>query len=216
MFGALQNFKEDKAKPVRDEYEYVSDDGELKIDEFPIRRKKNAPKRDLSCECSVGVGGGLGSPSWPRERSAPGQLHPRPCGTHVCSAFSLVGQEGGSSHACHEAKAGVGSVQGEPLLGPAGGGREAEPGWLSGVVLVFPLEAVRGIRPFLSVLMERPWVGLGCGVGTGGASACLSPWPPEEPPLTPTARATTQGVGCNKVPWVGVWGRGLWEGGSLH
>uniref|UniRef100_A0A8C9NVA6 GRC5 n=1 Tax=Spermophilus dauricus TaxID=99837 RepID=A0A8C9NVA6_SPEDA len=48
VFGALQNFKEDKAKPVRDEYEYVSDDGELKIDEFPIRRKKNAPKRDLS------------------------------------------------------------------------------------------------------------------------------------------------------------------------
>lgn len=50
MFGALQNFKEDKPQPVRDEYEYVSDDGELKIDEFPIRRKKNAPKRDLSCE----------------------------------------------------------------------------------------------------------------------------------------------------------------------
>lgn len=58
VFGALQNFKEDKAKPVRDEYEYVSDDGELKIDEFPIRRKKNTPKRDLSCECGeawVGV-----------------------------------------------------------------------------------------------------------------------------------------------------------------
>ncbi|XP_053781286.1 lysine-specific demethylase PHF2 isoform X2 [Desmodus rotundus] len=48
VFGALQNFKEDKPQPVRDEYEYVSDDGELKIDEFPIRRKKNAPKRDLS------------------------------------------------------------------------------------------------------------------------------------------------------------------------
>ncbi|NXT02196.1 PHF2 demethylase, partial [Jacana jacana] len=47
VFGSLQNFKEDKAKPVRDEYEYVSDDGELKIDEFPIRRKKNATKRDL-------------------------------------------------------------------------------------------------------------------------------------------------------------------------
>lgn len=46
----MQNFKEDKPQPVRDEYEYVSDDGELKIDEFPIRRKKNAPKRDLSCE----------------------------------------------------------------------------------------------------------------------------------------------------------------------
>lgn len=44
VFGALQSFKEDKAKPVRDEYEYVSDDGELKIDEFPIRRKKSAPK----------------------------------------------------------------------------------------------------------------------------------------------------------------------------
>lgn len=35
---------------MRDEYEYVSDEGELKIDEFPIRRKKNAAKRDLSCE----------------------------------------------------------------------------------------------------------------------------------------------------------------------
>ncbi|XP_037706924.1 lysine-specific demethylase PHF2 [Choloepus didactylus] len=48
VFGALHNFKEDKPKPVRDEYEYVSDDGELKIDEFPIRRKKNTSKRDLS------------------------------------------------------------------------------------------------------------------------------------------------------------------------
>ncbi|KAM4613940.1 lysine-specific demethylase phf2 isoform 2-T2 [Polymixia lowei] len=48
VFGSLQNLKEDKAKPVRDEYEYVSDEGELKIDEFPIRRKKNAVKRDLS------------------------------------------------------------------------------------------------------------------------------------------------------------------------
>ncbi|XP_076994776.1 lysine-specific demethylase PHF2 isoform X2 [Tamandua tetradactyla] len=48
VFGALHNFKEDKPKPVRDEYEYVSDDGELKIDEFPIRRKKNVSKRDLS------------------------------------------------------------------------------------------------------------------------------------------------------------------------
>ncbi|KAF2983267.1 hypothetical protein EK904_013567 [Melospiza melodia maxima] len=47
VFGSLQNFKEDKAKPVRDEYEYVSDDGELKIDEFPIRRKKNTAKREL-------------------------------------------------------------------------------------------------------------------------------------------------------------------------
>uniref|UniRef100_A0A8C8RVL6 Lysine-specific demethylase PHF2 n=1 Tax=Pelusios castaneus TaxID=367368 RepID=A0A8C8RVL6_9SAUR len=48
VFGSLQNFKEDKTKPVRDEYEYVSDDGELKIDEFPIRRKKNTTKRDLT------------------------------------------------------------------------------------------------------------------------------------------------------------------------
>uniref|UniRef100_A0A8C5R3W2 PHD finger protein 2 n=1 Tax=Leptobrachium leishanense TaxID=445787 RepID=A0A8C5R3W2_9ANUR len=48
IFGSLQNFKEDKSKPVRDEYEYVSDEGELKIDEFPIRRKKMTPKRDLS------------------------------------------------------------------------------------------------------------------------------------------------------------------------
>ncbi|NXS08194.1 PHF2 demethylase, partial [Neodrepanis coruscans] len=47
VFGSLQNFKEDKGKPVRDEYEYVSDDGELKIDEFPIRRKKNTAKREL-------------------------------------------------------------------------------------------------------------------------------------------------------------------------
>uniref|UniRef100_A0A665WIA7 JmjC domain-containing protein n=2 Tax=Echeneis naucrates TaxID=173247 RepID=A0A665WIA7_ECHNA len=48
VFGSLQNLKEDKTKPVRDEYEYVSDEGELKIDEFPIRRKKNTVKRDLS------------------------------------------------------------------------------------------------------------------------------------------------------------------------
>lgn len=53
VFGSLQNLKEDKSKPVRDEYEYVSDEGELKIDEFPIRRKKNAVKRDLSCECQT-------------------------------------------------------------------------------------------------------------------------------------------------------------------
>lgn len=50
VFGSLQNLKEDKPKPVRDEYEYVSDEGELKIDEFPIRRKKNTVKRDQSCE----------------------------------------------------------------------------------------------------------------------------------------------------------------------
>ena len=53
VFGSLQNLKEDKSKPVRDEYEYVSDEGELKIDEFPIRRKKNTVKRDLSCEYCV-------------------------------------------------------------------------------------------------------------------------------------------------------------------
>lgn len=53
----MQNFKEDKPQPVRDEYEYVSDDGELKIDEFPIRRKKNAPKRDLSCKLGGHVKG---------------------------------------------------------------------------------------------------------------------------------------------------------------
>lgn len=51
VFGSLQNLKEDKTKPVKDEYEYVSDEGELKIDEFPIRRKKNTVKRDQSCEC---------------------------------------------------------------------------------------------------------------------------------------------------------------------
>ncbi|XP_041080951.1 lysine-specific demethylase phf2 isoform X2 [Polyodon spathula] len=48
VFGSLQNLKEDKVKPVRDEYEYVSDEGELKIDEFPIRRKNNTAKRDIS------------------------------------------------------------------------------------------------------------------------------------------------------------------------
>ncbi|KAG8556885.1 hypothetical protein GDO81_018248 [Engystomops pustulosus] len=48
IFGSLQNFKDDKNKPIRDEYEYVSDDGELKIDEFPIRRKKTTTKRELS------------------------------------------------------------------------------------------------------------------------------------------------------------------------
>ncbi|XP_032893070.1 lysine-specific demethylase PHF2 [Amblyraja radiata] len=48
VFGCLQNIKEDKPKAVRDEYEYVSDDGELQIDEFPIRRKKTAPKRSLT------------------------------------------------------------------------------------------------------------------------------------------------------------------------
>lgn len=42
--------KDNKSKPVRDEYEYVSDEGELKIDEFPIRRKKNSGRRDQSCE----------------------------------------------------------------------------------------------------------------------------------------------------------------------
>nr|XP_061812162.1 lysine-specific demethylase phf2-like [Nerophis lumbriciformis] len=48
IFGTTQNLKEDKPKPVRDEYEYVSDEGELKIEEFPIRRQKNTIKRDLS------------------------------------------------------------------------------------------------------------------------------------------------------------------------
>ncbi len=52
VFGSIQNIKEEKPKPVRDEYEYVSDEGELKIDEFPIRRKKNAVKRDFSCKVS--------------------------------------------------------------------------------------------------------------------------------------------------------------------
>lgn len=50
VFSSLQNVKEDKPKPVRDEYEYVSDEGELKIDEFPIRRKKTPVKRDFSCK----------------------------------------------------------------------------------------------------------------------------------------------------------------------
>lgn len=110
VFGTLQSFKEDKAKPVRDEYEYVSDDGELKIDEFPIRRKKNAPKRDLSCECGgrgQEVPGGLGQP--------PGGLHLTP----VCCAFSLVGQEGGAPHAHHEAEAGLCRIQGEPPAVPS-------------------------------------------------------------------------------------------------
>lgn len=48
----MQNLKEEKPKPkpVKDEYEYVSDEGELKIDEFPIRRKKNTLKREQSCK----------------------------------------------------------------------------------------------------------------------------------------------------------------------
>eukprot|EP00062_Callorhinchus_milii_P017644 gi/632970253/ref/XP_007901546.1/ PREDICTED: lysine-specific demethylase PHF2 isoform X2 [Callorhinchus milii] len=46
IFGCLQNIK-DKPKLVRDEYEYVSDDGELQIDEFPIRRKKSTSKKNL-------------------------------------------------------------------------------------------------------------------------------------------------------------------------
>ncbi|XP_037534468.1 lysine-specific demethylase phf2 [Nematolebias whitei] len=53
IFGSLQNVKDDKAKPVRDEYEYVSDEGELKIDEFPIRRQKNTIKRDLSFSTEI-------------------------------------------------------------------------------------------------------------------------------------------------------------------
>ncbi|XP_051528749.1 lysine-specific demethylase phf2-like isoform X2 [Myxocyprinus asiaticus] len=48
VFGSIQNIKEEKPKPVRDEYEYVSDEEELKIDEFPIRRKKDAVKREFS------------------------------------------------------------------------------------------------------------------------------------------------------------------------
>ncbi|XP_023660820.2 lysine-specific demethylase phf2-like isoform X2 [Paramormyrops kingsleyae] len=47
-FESLHNFKEGKAKPVRDEYEYVSDEGELKIDIFPMRRKKSPTKKPLS------------------------------------------------------------------------------------------------------------------------------------------------------------------------
>ncbi|XP_048872069.1 lysine-specific demethylase phf2-like isoform X2 [Brienomyrus brachyistius] len=47
-FGSLHDFKEGKVKPVRDEYEYVSDEGELKIDIFPMRRKKSPTKRPLS------------------------------------------------------------------------------------------------------------------------------------------------------------------------
>uniref|UniRef100_A0A4W3IBU9 PHD finger protein 2 n=1 Tax=Callorhinchus milii TaxID=7868 RepID=A0A4W3IBU9_CALMI len=49
IFGCLQNIK-DKPKLVRDEYEYVSDDGELQIDEFPIRRKKSTSKKNLPCK----------------------------------------------------------------------------------------------------------------------------------------------------------------------
>lgn len=44
---------------MRDEYEYVSDDGEFKIDEFFIRRKKNVFKRDLFCEWGDVRGVGL-------------------------------------------------------------------------------------------------------------------------------------------------------------
>ena len=104
VFGTLQSFREDKAKPVRDEYEYVSDDGELKIDEFPIRRKKSAPKRDLSCEaggCGQGVPSGLGLPLE--------GLHL----TLVYCAFSLVRQEGSSPPPHRDAKAGLRGIQGE-------------------------------------------------------------------------------------------------------
>lgn len=74
VFGSLQNLKEDKPKPVRDEYEYVSDEGELKIDEFPIRRKKNTVKRDLSSEyCFVSTGV---SQQQPASAGQPQHLHP--------------------------------------------------------------------------------------------------------------------------------------------
>lgn len=106
----MQNFKEDKPQPVRDEYEYVSDDGELKIDEFPIRRKKNAPKRDLSCEWRTGAWGGPAR----RGRADIRRGHwwpvrpprPKPPLTAVYSGRSLTGQEGAPARACHEAKAG--------------------------------------------------------------------------------------------------------------
>lgn len=49
----MQNLKDNKSKPVRDEYEYVSDEGELKIDEFPIRRKKTSARRDQSRESAT-------------------------------------------------------------------------------------------------------------------------------------------------------------------
>lgn len=115
MFGALQNFKEDKPQPVRDEYEYVSDDGELKIDEFPIRRKKNAPKRDLSCEFG-GYGEGQAQPYraiWEQmgvRRGQPGLILPKLLPTLFCSALSLTGQEGAAAHTRYEAKAGLGAL----------------------------------------------------------------------------------------------------------
>uniref|UniRef100_A0A4W3J048 PHD finger protein 2 n=1 Tax=Callorhinchus milii TaxID=7868 RepID=A0A4W3J048_CALMI len=62
IFGCLQNIK-DKPKLVRDEYEYVSDDGELQIDEFPIRRKKSTSKKNLP------------SPSTADNSSDEGSLH---------------------------------------------------------------------------------------------------------------------------------------------
>ncbi|XP_037107104.1 lysine-specific demethylase phf2 isoform X2 [Syngnathus acus] len=48
VVGTIRELKEDQRKPVRDEYEYVSDEGELKIDEFPIRRKRNTTKKEFA------------------------------------------------------------------------------------------------------------------------------------------------------------------------
>lgn len=121
----MQNFKEDKPQPVRDEYEYVSDDGELKIDEFPIRRKKTAPKRDLSCKLG-GHGEGQTQPcrailgGWCQVWLARAILSKPP--TPICFGLSLTGQEGATAHTCYEAKAGLGALQGELLQRPRGCG----------------------------------------------------------------------------------------------
>lgn len=48
---------------------------------------------------------GLGSPSAPLKLPL----------TPICSAFSLTGQEGAAAHACYEAKAGLGALQGKQL-----------------------------------------------------------------------------------------------------
>lgn len=142
VFGTLQSFKEDKAKPVRDEYEYVSDDGELKIDEFPIRRKKNAPKRDLSCEC-----GGRG-------QEVPGSRQTLEASLmSVCCAFSLTGQEGGSPQARRKAKAGLCGIQGESASCALS---------LCSLLLL----DVPGYPPSPCL-----WTGLSCGVGIGRAGS---------------------------------------------
>lgn len=166
----MQNFKEDKPQPVRDEYEYVSDDGELKIDEFPIRRKKNAPKRDLSCKLGD-TWRGRPSPVGPSWRGwvsgVAGQSDPP---TPVCFGLSLTGQEGASAHARFEAKAGRGALPGELLRGPRGRGRCAFCPGAAGCLLGVFVGRLAGLRRWgrePKALHSRGEAGAGCGGSAG-------------------------------------------------